>query len=302
MGILAGLVAGMVGLGGGLILVPFMILFGVPPNVAAATANCFMVSTSCSGFTAYWAQGWVDKKTGLLLMGGSFFGGVAGVSWVGILLASGRADAVIRACFAVITGVIGLTMLRDVLRGERRSGPAKEAGKNLGRGAVFLCGLAAGLSSSVLGIAGGVFIVPFLIYSMAFEARTAVGTGLMQILFTTTLVSLLHAFQNQNLDIVLAVYLMAGAGAGARMGVLFSRRSSARMIKGVFAVVALAGAVRLGMDSFFHTTVSRVPTVEGGIGAALGDLLRTHSLAYGMASVGLALGIGFFWGRLFQKG
>ena len=123
----------------------------------------------------------------------------------------------------------------------------------------------------------------------------------MHILFTTILVSLLHAFQNKNLDIVLAVYLMAGAGAGTRIGVLLSQRSSARIIKGVFALVALAGAVRLGMDSFYHATVPRVPAVKGGMGVAAADLLRTHSLAYGMASVGIALAIGLFWGRLFKK-
>jgi len=303
LGVFAGLAAGMVGLGGGIILVPSMILYGVAPNIAAATANCYMVSAASSGLYAYLTRRLVDLKTGGYLVAGSFLGGLTGVAVVRNLLEGGQADEVIRDVFAGITGLIGVFMFLDVLRGQGAWRGRPCLGARL-RSSIFITiffGISAGLTSSILGIGGGVFIVPFLLYCRHFEARRAVGTSLMLILFMTAGVSVLHAIENKNLDILLAFFLLAGAGAGAQLGVCLSKKTSPRVVKLVFATIALAGALRLWMPPL-EQTPKNLPSLKG-IPLVLHEMIKlmeTHSLFYGITSVCLALGVGLFWGRVFQ--
>jgi hypothetical protein len=305
LGMFAGLIAGMVGLGGGLILVPAMILYGVAPNVAAVTANCFMVSTSSSGLYAYLASRSVHVKVGVYLICGSIVGGLAGVSIVKELLVSGKADEVIRVCFAGITGTIGLFMLRDVFRREKGRRQAEGARLQWTRTTpvvIVLVGMAAGLTSSILGIAGGVFVVPFLIYFLGFETRVAVGTSLMHILFTTAGVSLFHSFQNRNLDMVLAFFLMISSGAGAQIGARLAKRSSPKAIKLIFGVMALAGSWRL-LWGFISGKAGEAHRIREYSEASMEAMrfIEAHPLGYGTFSVCLALGVGLFWGKIFEK-
>ncbi|MBI5185593.1 MAG: sulfite exporter TauE/SafE family protein [Nitrospinae bacterium] len=305
LGLFAGLMAGMVGLGGGLILVPAMILYGVAPNVAAATANCFMVSTSSSGLYAYMAGRNVNVKTGACLVCGSMLGGMAGVPLVNELLRSGMADGVIRTCFAAITGTVGLFMLWDVFRtgkGSRQGDGGKLQWTKSTIAMIVLVGMAAGLASSILGIAGGVFIVPFLIYFLGFETRMAVGTSLMHILFTTAGVSIFHSYQNKNLDMVLAFFLMIGSGAGAQMGAYLSKKSSPRAIKFIFGLMAVAGSWRLLWGHVYRKAgaVHQLREYPEILREAM-RFIEGRPLAYGALSVCLALGIGLFWGRIFAR-
>ncbi len=307
MGVFAGFFAGMVGLGGGLILVPLMIFYGVAPNVAAATANCFMVSTSSSGFYAYMGSGKVDLKIGIYLICGSFAGGVFGVLMVKASLESGQADDIIRVCFGVITGMIGLFMIWEVLRGKKgKSGRSEDEKKRPAQiphpYLIVFCGAAAGLSSSVLGIAGGIFIVPFLIYFVALDTRTAVGTSLMHILFTTTGVSVLHSYQNRNLDFFLAIFLFLGAGAGTQLGVYLSKKISTKNIKLIFATLALAGSLRIWVSSFSESAERVSQLSEHSIvSTELAGLIQENPLGYGIVSVCIALGFGLFWGKIFKR-
>lgn len=304
IGVFAGMIAGMVGLGGGLILVPFMIVYGVAPNVAAATANCFMVSTSSSGLYAYLGKRQVQVKIGYYLIAGSILGGIFGVLVIKELMESGTADNFIRTCFAITTGLIGLFMLRDVFlkkAGENKNEGAEFTCKKYNRFIVVTCGLVAGVSSAILGIAGGVFVVPFLIYYLDFDTRTAVGTSLLHILFTTTTVSIFHSHQNQNLDIILAFFLIFGSGAGAQIGAYLSGKTSVKTIKMIFATIALAGAVRLGTGQ----PLEKEPLLKTfGGDVFFSDGIHAFSgnspMAYGFISVGIALSMGLIWGKIFR--
>ncbi len=305
MGAFAGFFAGMVGLGGGLILVPFLILYGVPPNVATATANCYMVSTASSGLYSYRTSRQVHTKIGLYLIIGSLLGSIFGVSLVKMLLGLGKADPMIKVSFSIITGLIGLFMLWDAFHSKKEK---ERRGEGRGKSwytlwVVVFCGMVAGISSSVLGVAGGIFIVPLLLYFVQLDAHTAVGTSLMHILFTTAVVSVLHSFHNQNLDVVLAFFLVLGSGAGAQLGAYCSKKSSARVIKGVFAAIALAGSFRLWMQLSTEGVEQVRRVLEyPAFARQLLELSTTHPLGYGLLSVLMALGLGLAWGRVFAAG
>jgi len=79
LGLAVGLLSGLFGVGGGFLLTPLLIMFGIPSTVAAATDSNQIVAASTSGTYAHWKVGNVDFKMGLYLLVGGFAGGIVGV-------------------------------------------------------------------------------------------------------------------------------------------------------------------------------------------------------------------------------
>ncbi|MDE3150434.1 MAG: TSUP family transporter, partial [Acidobacteriota bacterium] len=71
VGGLVGFLSGLVGVGGGFLLTPILMMIGVPPTIAAASGACALVGTSSSGTSVHFRLGNVDLKLGgILLLGG----------------------------------------------------------------------------------------------------------------------------------------------------------------------------------------------------------------------------------------
>ena len=102
---------------------------------------------------------------------------------------------------------------------------------------------------------------------------------------------------------VLAFFLMLGSGAGAQMGAYFSKKSSAKVIKGIFAIIALAGSFRLWMQlpTAIVDHTQRVMEHSDFSNQVL-ELSKMHPMGYGLVSVFLALGVGLAWGMFFAAG
>src|SRR5262249_51811221 len=81
MGIGVGFLSGMFGVGGGFLMTPLLIFYGIPPGVAVATQAGQMTASSLSGALAQWRVRQVDVKMGLVLLIGGLIGSVAGV-WI----------------------------------------------------------------------------------------------------------------------------------------------------------------------------------------------------------------------------
>ena len=89
LGLAVGLLSGLFGVGGGFLLTPLLIMFGIPSTVAAATDSNQIVAASTSGTYAHWKVGNVDFKMGLYLLVGGFVGGIFGVQAIKVLRARG---------------------------------------------------------------------------------------------------------------------------------------------------------------------------------------------------------------------
>lgn len=172
LGLAVGFAAGLLGIGGGMILVPFLTFlfprYGVPEGLAVhaaiATAMATIVFTSVSSVRAHHAQKailWnvVAVMAPGLILGGLLSGGVV-FSYV-----SGRWLAVI---FAVFVGYSAVRML---------SGKPPKASRTMpGRVGTASVGLGIGFVSGLLGAGGGFVSVPFLIHCNVL-VRNAVATS-----------------------------------------------------------------------------------------------------------------------------
>jgi uncharacterized membrane protein YfcA len=113
----------------------------------------------------------------------------------------------------------------------------------------LICGLSVGLLSGLVGIGGGVLLVPILLYIFKLDAHLAAGTSLAIVIPTAVVGSIVH-FTKGTIDWPLALLIATGSIAGSIFGAWLGPHVPADTLKKVFAVVLLAVTVKFCMDAF----------------------------------------------------
>jgi len=265
-----GLLSGMFGVGGGFLMTPLLIFSGVPPAVAVGTEANQVVAASVSGALAHWRRGNVDFKMGLVLLIGGFIGSTAGV-WIFTWLRDlGQIDVVISLCYVTFLGIIGSLMLVESARAWMRSRNPGAARRKLHqhtwmhglpfkmrfrRSKLYISallplavGIFVGILSAIMGVGGGFVMVPAMIYLLGMPTSVVVGTSLFQIIFVTANVTFLQSVNNQTVDILLALILIASSVVGAQIGTVIGGKLRSEQLRGLLGLVVLAVWVRVGWD------------------------------------------------------
>jgi uncharacterized membrane protein YfcA len=269
LGGIVGLLSGLFGVGGGFLLTPLLIMIGIPPTVAAASDSNQIVAAATSGTFAHSRSGNVDFKMGILLLVGGVMGGTIGVQAIKILRATGQADFAIRLTYVVMLAFVGTYMFFDSLRGLRASTVKVPAAKELEgvrrpsvyarlvrslpyqmdfvrsgvrSSALMPLGLGAlvGILSAIMGVGGGFIMVPVMVYLLRMPMHVVVGTSLFQILFTCINVTILQAYLNHTVDVLLALILLLGSTSGAQIGARLNKKLKADQLKVMMACIILA--------------------------------------------------------------
>jgi uncharacterized membrane protein YfcA len=111
-------------------------------------------------------------------------------------------------------------------------------------GVLVLIGASAGFLAGLLGIGGGVLIVPALVLIMGFDQHVAQGTSLLVIIPAAVAGSWTH-HRNRQLALRDAVVLAAGGVAGALLGSLVALSLDDALLRRLFAGLLLVSALRL---------------------------------------------------------
>lgn len=275
LGLAVGLLSGLFGVGGGFLMTPLLIMFGIPSTVAAATDSNQIVAASTSGTYAHWKVGNVDFKMGLYLLIGGFAGGLFGVQLIKVLKATGNADFVIKMTYVLMLGIVGTYMFIESLSSMRKKKteeikPEKESGmarflKTLPLQTHFeksgvthsallpvIFGGFVGILAAIMGVGGGFLMVPVMVYILRMPMHVVVGTSLFQILFNCIEVTFLQAYTNHNVDFILAVLLLLGSTVGAQIGTVFGRKLKGEQLKIILAAIVLVVTVKM----IFELTLS----------------------------------------------
>ena len=268
LGLAVGLLSGLFGVGGGFLMTPLLIMFGIPSTVAAATDSNQIVAASTSGTYAHWKVGNVDFKMGLYLLAGGFVGGLFGVQAIKVLRAMGNADFVIKMTYVLMLGIVGAYMFiesvqsmrkkkADGMKIEKESTMAKflkslplqthfeKSGVTHSVLVPIIFGGFVGILAAVMGVGGGFLMVPVMVYILRMPMHVVVGTSLFQILFNCIEVTFLQAYTNHNVDFILAVLLLIGSTFGAQVGVVFGRKLKGDQLKVILAVIVLVVTVKI---------------------------------------------------------
>jgi uncharacterized protein len=172
IGLVVGAFSGLFGVGGGVLLVPILVLvFHVVQKQAQATSLVVVALAATTGAVTYAVGDSVVWSSVLFLLAGGFVGTWVGSAivlriqtrWLqlmfGLLLVAAAIRLVVAAGDAVSTAVVSL-------------GPWVIAG-------YVLSGFAMGVLSSLLGIGGGIIVIPLLIAFFGFTQQLAAGTSLV---------------------------------------------------------------------------------------------------------------------------
>ena len=274
LGLMVGLLSGLFGVGGGFLLTPLLIMFGIPATVAAATDSNQIVAASTSGTYAHWRIGNVDFKMGLYLLAGGFLGGLLGVQAIHMLRELGNADFVIKVTYVIMLGGVGSYMFYESLSSFRSSAKPVEEVRPLDRPSRLSSFLSAlplqtrfeksgvthsvlvpivlggfvGTLAAVMGVGGGFLMVPVMVYMLRMPMHVVVGTSLFQILFTCIEVTFLQAYTNHTVDFLLALLLLAGSTVGVQIGASFGRKLKADQLKILLAIIVLVVTVKIVLD------------------------------------------------------
>ncbi len=267
-GVLVGFLSGLLGVGGGFLLTPLLIMLGIDPLVAAASGTNAIVGASASGTMAHLKARNVDLKMGTFMLVGGVAGGGAGTLLVRSLRRAGNADVVIVLCYVMLLAVMGVVLFVEGLASQVK-GETEERGESWGYRllqrlpfsttfpvsgvktsalAPVVLGVLVGVLAALLGVGGGFFLIPAMAYFLAMPMGLVVGTSLFQMLFTSAAVTIMQAAMNHSVDAFLAVGLLLGASVGAQGGARVARGLKGDQLKMVLALLLLALSVKMFDD------------------------------------------------------
>jgi uncharacterized membrane protein YfcA len=273
-GVIVGFVSGMFGVGGGFLLTPLLsVVFKIPMPIAVGTGLCQMIGTSMVALLRYRSLGLGESRFAAVLAGGSLFGVAAGARVVAALTAAGDvsidgravslATVVLYAAYAVFLASVALLLwwqgrsgfedLEYVRRGplaRLRLPPYVDLPgvpmRHVSALVIAYVGLLIGLVSGLLGVGGGIVLIPILLYGFGFPFRKAAATGIGVALLVSTVGTVFHA-RAHNVHLGLAMVLLIGAGISAQVGAVMTSRLPARTLrKGMAALVAVTVVVIVG--------------------------------------------------------
>lgn len=270
VGALVGFLSGLLGVGGGFLLTPILMMVGIPPTVAAASDSCQILAASSSGVGAHFRQGNVDFKLGSILILGGIAGGAVGVRLVHALRALGSADFMITITYIVVLGGTGAYMFIESLQALRRGAMVQRVGHAPGGlkalvsrlpwrvsfphsqvehsvfVLVFLAALV-GVLSAIMGVGGGFIIVPVMVYLLGIPMHVTVGTSLFHVLVTCAAVTFMQASSNHTVDLTLALLLAVGSTIGAQIGARLARVLRGDQLKIVLASIVLVVTTKMAV-------------------------------------------------------
>lgn len=234
----ASALASVVGLGGGLVIIPILIFLGLSPPVAAFSSLAATMSNAAASSMVYAKQRRIEYKEalklGLMAIPGSILGAVlsrsAEVGSFSILLA------------AILISAGAYVYIRPRLR--NRPHPGTPIFLTLSAGTSFL----AGVVSSYFGIGGGVVFVPLLVILSGMSVMRAAPTSILALLLTSTAGIATHGILGDT-DAILALLLSAGGLLGGMVGAKLSRGVGEKYTKLLVMATMTAAAITLIWNS-----------------------------------------------------
>lgn len=278
IGLVAGLITGCIGAGGGFILTPALMSAGVKGIMSVGTDMFHIFAKAIMGATIHRKMGNVCVALAAVFVIGSVSGATVGGIVQRTIYESNPAlsDAFISVVYVFILGFIGCFTMFDFLRSRARtaadddvSAEAKEeitriaksiqsirippyvsfdhnvveGGRKMSVWPIILVGLVIGFIAAIMGIGGGFVFFPTFIYLLGVSVGTTVGTDIFQIIFTSGYTSITQYAVYGFVFYTLAMGLLLGSLLGIQIGAITTKVVPGMMIKGFFATTVLAGFV-----------------------------------------------------------
>lgn len=240
LGVFAGGVGALTGIGGGIIITPILTLFyGVPIHQAIGTSLCCVIATSSGAAASYVEHRLSDIRLGMTLELATTVGAVTGAFVAAVL--SREALAVL---FALLLVYAGGTMVRRSLKAEMRD-PDELERYQVRRLPLGLLGSGvAGMISGLLGIGGGPIKVPLMYLIMGIPFKVASATSNFMIGVTAAASAFIY-YSRGDVRLLITAATAVGVFVGASLGTQVMRRTPSRYLTFLFSFILFCLAVML---------------------------------------------------------
>ncbi len=238
LGFAAGILGSMIGLGGGIIVVPVLTFLGFPPTVAASNSLFAALSNAIASTISYSKQKRIVYSLGLKL-GLLSIPGTA----LGALLSTDVAPDV----FKILFGFVLIASAAYIFLRKKIETKEKTISKQM---MIFAIGASffAGIISSFFGIGGGIIFVPLMVVGMGMAMKKAAPTSQMILLFASFSGVVVHSLLGHP-DFLQAGLLAIGSFIGGLVGARLSIDIKERYLQILVSVVILIAATKLFFDS-----------------------------------------------------
>ena len=239
LGFAAGILGSMIGLGGGIIVVPVLTFLGFPPTVAASNSLFAAFSNSVASTISYSRQKRIEFslgiKLGLLAIPGTIFGAIISTD-------------VAPDIFKILFGFVLIASSVYIFLRKQLESRDKIISKQL---IIFIIGSSffAGIISSFFGIGGGIVFVPLMVVGMGMSMKRAAPTSQLILLFASLSGVIVHSILGHP-DFLQSGFLAVGSFFGGLVGAKLSLSVKERNLKILISVVLGITAVKLFFDSF----------------------------------------------------
>jgi len=239
LGFVAGILGSMIGLGGGIIIVPILTFLGFPPTVVASNSLFAAFSNSVASTISYSKQKRIEYflgiKLGLLAIPGTIFGAI---------LSTDIAPDV----FKILFGFVLIASSAYIFLRKQVESKEKIISKQL---IIFIIGSSffAGILSSFFGIGGGIIFVPLMVVGMGMSMKSAAPTSQLILLFASLSGIIVHSVLGHP-DFLQSGFLAIGSFFGGLVGAKLSLSVKERNLKILISIVLLITALKLFFDSF----------------------------------------------------
>lgn len=240
LGFVAGIVGSIIGLGGGIIVVPTLTFLGVPPALASSSSLFAAFSNSVASTASYAKQRRIDYKTGFRL-------GLMSIP--GTILGAFLTAEVTPSTFKILFGAILVASCLYLFL--KRNISQKET--NVTRQTIILSAAIsffAGILSSFFGIGGGIIFVPLMIIGLGIVVKNATATSQLILLFSSAAGLLTHTFLG-HADYTYALLLSSGAFFGGLVGARLSVEIKENSIRIMISAAMVATAIKLFLDGIW---------------------------------------------------
>ncbi len=247
VGLVAGVFSGLFGIGGGIVIVPALVLLAGFPLVKATGTSlaAILLPVGILGVIAYYRAKVIDLRASVFI-GLGLLTSVAVGAWLANTLPADLMKKIYAVfCLYVSWNFIGPVRRVRILLGKKvPPKPEPETNPHPHPMPLIAIGIAAGVMAGMFGIGGGNIIVPLLALVLGYPAKRAIATSLGAILLPFGLPGVLYYYNQGTLDLGAAAWVALGIFMGTVFGARITIRLPSATVKLLYGIFLLFVAAR----------------------------------------------------------
>lgn len=256
LGVGIGFISGLFGIGGGFITSPLLILVGIPPAVAVGTTTVQVFASTSTGVISHYQKKNIDYQISFTMIAGGIFGTLTGVLLLNSLKNIGLIDNYLNSIYIILLLGTALFILYETakinflhknkkfklhqhswIHGLPIKIKYRKSKLYISILAPLSIGYFIGMLTGLTGIGGGFILIPCMIYLLGMKTISVIGSSLLNITVVALISLFLQIYINQNIDFVLAIFLIISSSIGAAIASRIIDKFDQENLKVLFGVL-----------------------------------------------------------------